>query len=161
MDGIEPCSTMVLDSVSREHRLTKEEFTWQPEYGKWGYLYNIANYDARDFYQIHGLSPVVPAFELGKNIPSAWNAKTQEEYDENIEKDKANRSMQPKFTNERGESLLMQCRHCIRYSLGYCVKRGGKKPSWREPLFLQLGDGRRFRLEFACNECQMNLYSEK
>lgn len=69
-----------------EHRLTKEEFTWQPEYGKWGYLYNIANYDARDFYQIHGLSPVVPAFELGKNIPSAWDAKTQEEYDENIEK---------------------------------------------------------------------------
>lgn len=144
-----------------EHRLTKEEFTWQPEYGKWGYLYNIANYDARDFYQIHGLSPVVPAFELGKNIPSAWDAKTQEEYDENIEKDKANRSMQPKYTNEKGESLLMQCRHCIRYSLGYCVKRGGKKPSWREPLFLQLGDGRRFRLEFACNECQMNLYSEK
>ena len=144
-----------------EHRLTKEEFTWQPEYGKWGYLYNIANYDARDFYQIHGLSTVVPAFELGKNIPSAWDAKTQEEYDENIEKDKANRSMQPKFTNEKGESLLMQCRHCIRYSLGYCVKRGGKKPSWREPLFLQLGDGRRFRLEFACNECQMNLYSEK
>ena len=92
---------------------------------------------------------------------AAWDAKTQEEYDENIEKDKANRSMQPKYTNEKGESLLMQCRHCIRYSLGYCVKRGGKKPSWREPLFLQLGDGRRFRLEFACNECQLNLYSEK
>ena len=87
--------------------------------------------------------------------------KEQEEYDENIEKDKASRSMQPKYTNEKGESLLMQCRHCIRYSLGYCVKRGGKKPTWREPLFLQLGDGRRFRLEFACNECQMNLYSEK
>ena len=50
---------------------------------------------------------------------------------------------------------------CIRYSLGYCVKRGGKKPSWREPLFLQLGDGRRFRLEFACNECQMNLWTLK
>ena len=97
------------------------------------------------------------SYELANNIIRS----IQEEYDENIEKDKANRSMQPKFTNDKGESLLMQCRHCIRYSLGFCVKRGGKKPSWREPLFLQLGDGRRFRLEFACNECQMNLYSEK
>lgn len=57
-------------------------------------------------------------------------------------------------------ALLMQCRHCLRFSLGYCVKRGGRKPSWREPLHLVLGDGRRFRLEFACNQCQMNVYAE-
>ena len=61
----------------------------------------------------------------------------------------------------KGESLIMQCRHCIRYSLGYCVKRGGKKPQWKEPLFLELGDGRRFRLEFNCAQCQMNVYSTK
>ena len=61
-----------------------------------------------------------------------------------------------------GEGPLMQCRHCIRYSLGYCVKRGGKRPEWREPLYLVLGDGRRFRLEFDCKNCQMNVYrSEK
>ena len=53
----------------------------------------------------------------------------------------------------------MQCRHCIRYSLGYCVKNGGKRPSWREPLSLVLGDGRRFRLEFDCQHCQMNVYA--
>lgn len=58
------------------------------------------------------------------------------------------------------DALLMQCRHCLRFSLGYCVKRGGQKPSWREPLHLVLGDGRRFRLEFACNQCQMNVYAE-
>lgn len=57
--------------------------------------------------------------------------------------------------------LIMQCRHCLRYSLGYCVRRGGRKPSWREPLTLQLPDGRRFLLEFKCNECQMNIYAEK
>ena len=57
-----------------------------------------------------------------------------------------------------GEGPLMQCRHCIRYSLGYCVKRGGRKPEWREPLFLRLGDGRRFRLEFDCRNCQMNVF---
>lgn len=54
---------------------------------------------------------------------------------------------------------IMQCRHCIRYSLGYCVKNGGKRPEWHEPLSLILGDGRRFRLEFDCKHCQMNVYA--
>ncbi len=57
--------------------------------------------------------------------------------------------------------LVMQCRHCIRYSLGFCVKRGGRKPVWHEPLFLTLSDGRRFQLEFKCDECQMNIYAVK
>ena len=57
-------------------------------------------------------------------------------------------------------ALLMQCRHCLRYALGFCVRHGGRKPTWREPLVLRLGDGRRFRLEFRCDECQMNIYSE-
>ena len=109
-----------------EHQMKPEEFVWQPEYDKWGYLYNIANDSARDFYERHGLEKSAPAFEL----------KVQKE-----------------------EQLLMQCRHCIRYSLGYCVKRGGSKPTWKEPLYLELGDGRKFRLEFACNHCQMNVYS--
>ena len=59
----------------------------------------------------------------------------------------------------KGDSLLMQCRHCLRYSLGCCVKHGGSKPQWHEPLFLRLGDGRRFRLEFDCKNCQMNVYA--
>ena len=63
-----------------------------------------------------------------------------------------------------GDGPIMQCRHCIRYSLGYCVKHGGKRPSWHEPLSLvlgdgRLGDGRRFRLEFDCQHCQMNIYA--
>jgi putative protease len=57
--------------------------------------------------------------------------------------------------------LIMQCRHCIRFSLGYCVKNGGKKAPWREPLTLRLGDGREFRLEFDCQNCQMNVYGKK
>ena len=58
------------------------------------------------------------------------------------------------------DAVLMQCRHCLRYALGYCVKHGGRRPTWREPLFLRLGDGRRFRLEFDCRNCQMNLYAD-
>ena len=54
--------------------------------------------------------------------------------------------------------LIMQCRHCLKYSLGYCVKNGGEKSPWKEPLYLKLDDGRRFRLEFQCSECQMNVY---
>lgn len=106
---------------------------WQREYGKYGYLYNIANKSAHEFYKQHGMNHTENAFELSKT--SIQGTKTD-------------------------ESLIMQCRHCIRYSLGYCVKRGGRKPTWKEPLYLELGDGRRFRLEFACNVCQMNIYSD-
>ena len=61
-----------------------------------------------------------------------------------------------------GSGPIMQCRHCIRYALGYCVKHGGRRPTWTEPLSLILGDGRRFRLELDCQHCQMNIYgSEK
>ena len=62
------------------------------------------------------------------------------------------------FELKGGDGPIMQCRHCIRYALGYCVKHGGKRPQWREPLSLVLGDGRRFRLAFDCNHCQMNVY---
>ena len=58
-----------------------------------------------------------------------------------------------------GDGPIMQCRHCIRYALGYCVKHGGQRPTWHEPLSLVLGDGRRFRLEFDCKHCQMNIYA--
>lgn len=58
-----------------------------------------------------------------------------------------------------GNGPVMQCRHCIRYALGHCVKHGGRRPDWKEPLYLRLGDGRRFRLEFDCKQCKMNVYA--
>ena len=58
-----------------------------------------------------------------------------------------------------GNGPLMQCRHCLRYALGYCVKHGGQRPTWKEPLSLRLADGRTFRLEFNCKHCQMNVYA--
>ena len=146
-----------------EHALEPEEFAWQPEYAKWGYLYNVANYAAVDFYHTHGMEDVKtkPAFELGKDAPRAWSATSEVDFMNKLAGDYKYRGKHSYAANAKGESLVMQCRHCIRYSLGYCVKRGGKKPEWKEPLFLRLGDGRRFRLEFACAECQMNIYSEK
>lgn len=57
--------------------------------------------------------------------------------------------------------LLMQCRHCLRFALGFCVKHNGRSPFWREPLRLVLSDGRRFMLDFDCRHCQMNVMSDK
>ena len=64
------------------------------------------------------------------------------------------------FELQGGDGPLMQCRHCLQYAMGYCVKHGGQKPTYRYPLYLRLGDGRRFRLEFDCKHCQMNVYAE-
>lgn len=144
---------------AEERVMNANEFAWTPEYANWGYLYNIANFSAYAFYEDHGLVEDTPAFELGDKMPSAWTAKDEKSYNEDLKKDKVARAT-PRFTtNDKGESLVMQCRHCIRYSLGYCVKRGGRKPIWKEPLYLRLGDGRKFRLEFVCKECQMNVFS--
>lgn len=96
---------------------------WSEEYKKYPYLFNVANREARAFYEAHGLSGMEPALETAEPIGV----------------------------------VAMQCRYCIRYELGFCVRRGGKKPEWREPLALRLGDGRGFRLDFRCGECQMNL----
>lgn len=54
---------------------------------------------------------------------------------------------------------LMQCRFCMRHALGYCVNKGGRKPQWKEPLFLRLPDGRKFQLQFNCKRCEMYLLS--
>jgi len=61
---------------------------------------------------------------------------------------------------DTGKAPLMQCRHCLRYALGHCVRRGGTPAPWREPLALRLADGRRFPLEFDCRTCQMNVWAD-
>ena len=115
------------------------------QYQQLPYLYNISNDAARKFYEQQGLTKVDSAFELQypAGVPNG-SKPTDKSF--SIQGDK-----------EAVSNLLMQCRHCIRYSLGYCVKRGGQKPTWREPLFLELPDKRRFRLEFDCKNCQMNV----
>lgn len=59
-----------------EHELNPEEFVWQPAYGKWPYLYNIANRSAEHFYKAHGMKHIEPAFEVGqpKGNPSSCSA---------------------------------------------------------------------------------------
>lgn len=56
-------------------------------------------------------------------------------------------------------AVLMFCRHCLRYSMGWCpVHQKGNSP-YREPYYLQASDGKRFRLSFDCKNCQMKVYA--
>lgn len=55
-------------------------------------------------------------------------------------------------------AALMFCRHCLRYELGWCTKRGGVPSPYAEPYYLVSSDGRRFRLQFDCRECRMLVY---
>ena len=103
-----------------------------PLYDTYSYLYNIANAESRLFYERQGLKDAGEAFELGNTVAD----------------------------DRHSPAVLMQCRHCIRRLLGCCTRDGGGKPSWREPLSLQLPDGRRFRLRFDCRQCQMLVYAE-
>ena len=57
------------------------------------------------------------------------------------------------------EVPVMYCKHCIKYSLGWCSK-GNNKHSYKEPFFLVAGDGRRFKLSFDCKNCIMKVVSE-
>lgn len=100
-------------------------------YNQYSYLFNVANGLARRFYESHGKDVQGYAFELGN-----------------------------RHGNNGEPALLMQCRHCIRHTLGFCTKEGRRAP-WREPLSLRLPDGRLFPLQFDCKKCQMNVYVEK
>ena len=51
---------------------------------------------------------------------------------------------------------LMTCRHCLRYAMGWCQRRGGTEGP--RQLFLRLENGAQFRLHFDCQNCAMQLF---
>lgn len=56
---------------------------------------------------------------------------------------------------------LMCTKHCLRYEIGYCTRRGRTAMPFVEPLYLEMvSDGRRLRLEFDCAACQMKIYKD-
>lgn len=55
------------------------------------------------------------------------------------------------------DAVLMFCKHCIKYSMGWCaVHQKGNAP-YKEPFYLQTTGGKRFRLLFDCKQCQMKV----
>ena len=92
---------------------------------------NVANSLARDYYLQRGISTIVKAMERQSK-------------------------------NDKSSSIrIMECRHCLRYALGHCVRHGHTPPTWKEPLELVMSDKRRFTLEFDCGNCQMNIYAQQ
>lgn len=55
------------------------------------------------------------------------------------------------------DAVLMFCRHCLRYALGWCPRHGGKPSPYREPYTLVSADGKRFKLDFDCKQCIMKV----
>lgn len=94
------------------------------------YLQNVMNGRAEAFYREQGYDVVEPAFER----------------------------------KHRDNVPLMFCKHCLKYSLGLCLKNcsdgnhhHARNKSVKEPLFLRLANGMRFRLTFDCSKCMMML----
>lgn len=68
----------------------------------------------------------------------------------------------PAFEKEQPKkAVLMFCKHCIRYSMGWCPTHHRIRSPYREPFFLVSSDGRRFRLQFDCKVCQMRVQAEE
>lgn len=97
---------------------------------------NVANTTAQNYYEAHGVKNAPTAFELNSDY-------------------KAGSTTAPSAVPP-----LMTCRYCLRYALGYCVKNGGKRSTWHEPLHLEAKNGIRVRLAFNCAKCQMEVYAE-
>ena len=56
-------------------------------------------------------------------------------------------------------AVLMFCKHCLRYSMGWCPTYHKVRSPYKEPYYLVSADGKRFRLEFDCKHCQMKVLS--
>ena len=68
--------------------------------------------------------------------------------------------VQPAFELEgKDGATVMFCKHCIKYSFGWCSKNGKPSP-YKEPFYIVSGDGRKFRLAFDCKECLMKVVAD-
>lgn len=67
-------------------------------------------------------------------------------------------SIEPAFEQKPVEdAVLMFSKHCLRYSMGWCPIRQRVRSPYKEPYYLVSGDGKRYRLEFDCKNCQMKI----
>ena len=69
-------------------------------------------------------------------------------------------SVEPAYEKQAvPEAVLMFCKHCLRYSMGWCPTHQKGHSPYREPYYLVGTDGKRFRLTFDCKNCQMKVSS--
>ena len=58
------------------------------------------------------------------------------------------------------DAVLMFCKHCLRYSMGWCPTYHQQKSPYKEPYYLVSNDGKRFRLSFDCKKCEMKVSAD-
>lgn len=59
------------------------------------------------------------------------------------------------------DAVLMFCKHCLRFSMGWCPTYQKGHSPYREPYYLVGTDGKRFRLSFDCKNCQMKVIAHE
>ena len=68
----------------------------------------------------------------------------------------------PAFEKEPvDEAVVMFCKHCLRYAMGWCPTHHKVRSPYKEPYYLVSGDGKRFRLQFDCKNCQMKVIASE
>ncbi len=110
--------------------------------------------------EVARMSSLHTGFYQGKNLSylaNAMNRAAVEAY-----KEQGALTVEPAFEKKAVEGqALMYCRHCIRFMMGWCPVHQRNKSPFTEPYSLISKDGRRFRLEFDCKQCQMKVYAAK
>lgn len=59
-------------------------------------------------------------------------------------------------TKDIENRIVCHSRYCIKYELGYCIKKKIKDRP-KEPWYLEDKFGNRYKLQFDCNKCEMNI----
>lgn len=141
---LEKLARTICDTHPRFGRLPATVSPTEPFEGKFlDFRANAANVCAIAFYKEHGASRVNNAFET---LLQAGN------------------------TPDLLSAALMQCRYCVRHTLGLCPKQYGKDPVKKErfkqmnggrmkpqPLILTASGGTRLLARFDCRACEMTV----
>jgi len=71
-------------------------------------------------------------------------------------------SVEPAFeASHQRDVAIMVCKHCIKYSMGWCLKHGGTAVPGKEPIYLKSSDGNTFKLYFNCRDCVMTVLNSR
>ena len=68
------------------------------------------------------------------------------------------KEVEPAYEKQPVEAaVLMFCKHCLRYSMGWCPIHQRERSPYKEPYYLVGTGGKKFRLSFDCKNCQMKV----
>jgi putative protease len=59
-------------------------------------------------------------------------------------------------TKDIENRIICHCKYCIKYEQGYCSKKK-RKDTPKEPWYLEDKFGNKYKLQFDCNKCEMNI----